>query len=77
MMKFIQSDKFGHFLGGYFLYDLTTDLGNVCVGLLVCFVISLVKELSDKYLRKSNFDWLDILAGVVGGVLNLVIWQIL
>ena len=40
--------------------------------LLIGFIIGLAKELFDKYIKKSRFDWLDLLATFAGSVVTAI-----
>lgn len=71
----IGTDKALHFFGGGFLcaifaivsllqdgvYTLEAINGSVLIGTIVTIVLIILKEIFDK-----KFDWIDVLAGVIG-----------
>jgi hypothetical protein len=61
----VYTDKIIHFLGGFFISTClqTGDISMVFPAVLV----GTGKELYDKYYKKTKFDWVDLLATVVGG----------
>lgn len=68
-------DKVLHFLAGwavtasvYMAYPI-----DLVLILLIGTLLGLVKELFDKYYRKSVFDWRDMLATSVGSIATILV----
>jgi len=56
-----------HLLMAYFLCTF--------LSVYVVFGLIIIKELIDKYIIKTKFSWLDVLAGVIGiGIYFLMFW---
>lgn len=61
----IPKDKLMHFCVGLLL----AQFAYLCVWLLVLpLIVGISKELYDKYVRKTGFNWWDLLATVLGVV---------
>lgn len=80
------NDKVKHFIAGfvicivgYFLIStLAIPVQASLIGMLLAFLAGLLKELYDKYIKKTYFDWLDWAVTNVGGISGFVsieIWQ--
>ncbi|WP_163309133.1 hypothetical protein [Dysgonomonas sp. 521] len=66
-------DKVLHFIVGLLL----AQLAYLCVWFIVLpLLIGIAKELYDKYVRKTGFNWLDIVATALGcmpiGIIYLI-----
>lgn len=62
-------DRLLHFAFGGWIACLAP---NWYYAILVGFCIGLIKELSDKYIKKSTFDYWDWLATFLGGVMTAI-----
>ena len=72
----IGSDKYLHFIVGMILATIVRlHVGALAAlaALLFVTVVMITKECIDHFIRKENFDWEDALAGVMGGVLMLIL----
>lgn len=72
----IGSDKYLHFIVGMMVaVILRLHVGALAalVALIFVTIIMIVKECIDHFIRKENFDWEDALAGVMGGVVILIL----
>lgn len=63
-------DKLLHFAFGGWLACLATTW---YYALLIGFILGLVKEVSDKYIKKSQFDYWDWAATFAGSVITVLI----
>ena len=68
-------DKIAHFALGYMIADLCEKTGFYAV--LIALLAGVSKELFDKYVKHTVFDWFDLACTVGGGFVaywfNLVI----
>lgn len=72
----IGSDKYLHFIVGMILATIVRlHVGALAalVALLFVTVVMITKECIDHFIRKENFDLTDALAGVMGGVVMLIL----
>lgn len=72
----IGSDKYLHFIVGMILAAIVRlHVGALAalVALLFVTVVMIAKETIDHFVRKENFDLKDALAGVMGGVVMLIL----
>ena len=72
----IGSDKYLHFIVGMILAAIVRlHVGALAAlaALLFVTVVMITKECIDHFIRKENFDWEDALAGVMGGVVMLIL----
>ena len=72
----IGSDKYLHFIVGMILSTIMRlHVGALAalVALIFVTIVMVAKECIDHFIRKENFDWEDALAGVMGGVLMLIL----
>lgn len=53
------------FIGGSFGYSL--------LGFIIALMVGFAKELIDKYVRKTKFDWKDIAWDIFGGTAGVII----
>lgn len=68
----MQTDKITH---ATICYAITLTIGlfiDWWVGVCVALMVGLGKELYDKY-KGNKFDWHDMLADVVGGVVGVIV----
>ena len=66
----IPKDKLIHFCSGL----MAAQFAYVWIWfILLPIVIGIVKEFYDKYIRKTSFNWFDLLATVLGAVPVLII----
>lgn len=70
MIKKIGIDRLLHFAFGGWLACLAP---NWYIALLIGFVIGLVKELSDRCIKKSKFDIWDLSATFLGSIISALI----
>ena len=86
----IAIDKKYHAIAGFFIgsvaYVASIDYGaSVLLGIVVAGftagLIGVLKELHDKYYKRSQFDWEDVLATIagspIGALLGILIVKIL
>lgn len=72
----IGSDKYLHFIVGMILAAIVRlHVGALAalVALVAVAIVMVAKETIDHFVRKENFDWKDALAGVMGGVVTLIL----
>ena len=72
----IGSDKYLHFIVGMILATimrLHVGILAALAALLFVTIVMIAKECIDHFIRKENFDWEDALAGVMGGVVMLIL----
>ena len=68
-------DKMLHFAFGGWITAKFCESGIILaavIGILFCGIISIIKERLDE-----KFDWKDIAAAMLGGVVELVTWYII
>jgi len=67
-------DKIYHFLAGFIIAIIS--MGIVKLGepttLLIVAVVAIGKELFDLYIRKTSFNWWDVLATILGSILLFI-----
>ena len=80
------NDKIKHFIAGfvvcivgYFLIRFFLELFTIpfyvqasLAGMLLAFLAGLLKELYDKFIKKTYFDWLDWAVTNVGGIIGFI-----
>lgn len=72
----IGSDKYLHFIVGMILATIVRlHVGALAALMALIFVaiVMIAKECIDHFIRKENFDWVDALFGVMGGVVMLIL----
>lgn len=69
----IGSDKYLHFIVGMMVAAIMRLHVGVLSALTAVTIVMVVKECIDHFIRKENFDLTDALAGVIGGVVMLMI----
>lgn len=69
----IGSDKYLHFIVGMIAATIVRLHIGVLAALIFVTIIMIIKEVVDHFIRKENFDWKDVLAGVMGGAVMLIL----
>lgn len=72
----IGSDKYLHFIVGMMVAAIVRlHVGALAalIALIFVTIVMVTKECIDHFIRKENFDWEDTLAGVMGGVVMLIL----
>lgn len=72
----IGSDKYLHFIVGMILATIVRlHVGALAalIALIFVTIVMVTKECIDHFIRKENFDLTDALAGVMGGVVMLIL----
>lgn len=72
----IGSDKYLHFIVGMMVAAIMRlHVGTLAalVALIFVTIVMVTKECIDHFVRKENFDLTDALAGVMGGVVMLIL----
>ena len=69
----MQKDKLDHFTYWY-TGTLTIGLIHVPTAIISMFLLGIIKELWDKYIKKQQFNWFDLLADCIG--IGVAIWII-
>lgn len=69
----IGSDKYLHFIVGMILAAIVRLHVGALAALTAVTIVMIAKECIDHFIRKENFDWEDTLAGVIGGVVMLIL----
>lgn len=75
-MADIGSDKYLHFIVGMMVATIVRlHVGALAalVALIFVTIVMVTKECIDHFVRKENFDLTDALAGVMGGVVMLIL----
>lgn len=69
----IGSDKYLHFIVGIMVAAIMRLHVGALAALAAVAIVMVAKECIDHFLRKENFDWKDALAGVMGGIVTLIL----
>lgn len=69
----IGSDKYLHFIVGMILATIVHLHVGALAALTAVAIVMIAKECIDHFIRKENFDWKDVLAGILGGVAMLIL----
>ena len=69
----IGSDKYLHFIVGMMVAAIVRLHVGALAALAAVAIVMVAKECIDHFVRKENFDWKDALAGVIGGVVMLIL----
>lgn len=69
----IGSDKYLHFIVGMILATIVRLHVGALAALIAVTIVMVAKECIDHFIRKENFDLADALAGVMGGVVMLIL----
>lgn len=69
----IGSDKYLHLIVGMMVAAVMRLHVGVLAALTAVAMVMTAKEMVDHFVRKENFDLIDALAGVIGGVVMLIL----
>ena len=69
----IDSDKYLHFIVGMMVAAVMRLHVGALAALVAVAIVMIAKEIIDHFIRKENFDWKDALAGIMGGVVMLIL----
>lgn len=69
----IGSDKYLHFIVGMMVATIMRLHVVALAALTAVAIVMIAKECVDHFIRKENFDWKDVLAGVMGGAVMLIL----
>ena len=69
----IKEDKANHFIYGLLIYFIITLLFGDLIGMIVCLLSAILKEIYDHYNPNHRFDWWDFIWTVMGGLVGLLI----
>lgn len=69
----IGSDKYLHFIVGMMVAAVMRLHVGALAALTAVVMVMTAKEMVDRFVRKENFDWEDALAGVMGGIVTLIL----
>lgn len=69
----IGSDKYLHFIVGMMVAAIMRLHVGALAALTAVVIVMAGKECIDHFIRKENFDWEDTLAGIMGGVVMLIL----
>ena len=67
-------DKILHATVCYLIVLTLAHLYSLTTGIVWAVIWGILKELYDKYIKKTCFDWSDIKADIVGIIAGIVIW---
>lgn len=68
----MRTDLINHILLGFFIATVFQFAGIYVI--LIALFAGLLKELYDKFIKKTMFDWKDLVCTGVGGFLAWIIW---
>lgn len=69
----IGSDKYLHFIVGTMVAAVMRLHVGALAALTAVVIVMAGKEMVDHFVRKENFDLKDALAGVMGGIVTLIL----
>lgn len=69
----IGSDKYLHFIVGMILAAIVRLHVGALAALIFVTIVMIAKECVDHFVRKENFDLMDALFGIMGGVVMLIL----
>lgn len=69
----IGSDKYLHFIVGMMVAAVMRLHVGALAALTAVVIVMAGKEMVDHFVRKENFDLKDALAGVMGGIVTLIL----
>ena len=69
----IGSDKYLHFIVGMMVAAVMRLHVGALAALTAVVMVMTAKEMVDHFVRKENFDLKDALAGVMGGIVTLIL----
>ncbi len=72
------SDKTLHFMAGFIIAGLGAFLvSNILYGIILGAIAGVGKEVYDKYVKKTFFDFFDMFATIVGAYAIIPVWEFL
>lgn len=69
----IKEDKIMHFSAGYFTCRIVTFFAPVYIGLALCIIMAISKEVYDKRIKHTFFSVPDMVATIIGGIFSLIL----
>ena len=69
----IGSDKYLHFIVGMIVATIVRLHVGTLAALTAVAIVMIAKECVDHFIRKENFDLTDVLFGIIGGVVTLIL----
>lgn len=68
-------DKVTHFLAGWVIVDLISHVfpNYSILALIIAITVAISKEAIDKYIRKTIWDWMDLLVTCLGAVIAFLL----
>ena len=69
----VGSDKYLHFIVGMMVAAVMRLHVGALAALTAVVMVMTAKEMVDHFVRKENFDLKDALAGVMGGIVTLIL----
>ena len=66
-------DRLLHFGVGFFIFTTSTLLLSYTKSLIILIAIGIIKELIDKYIKKSKFDVIDLLFTILSGLILTIL----
>ena len=69
----IGSDKYLHFIVGMMVAAIVRLHVGTLAALTAVAIVMIAKEMVDHFVRKENFDLMDALFGIMGGVVTLIL----
>lgn len=69
----VGSDKYLHFIVGMMVAAVMRLHVGALAALTAVAMVMTAKEMVDHFVRKENFDLKDALAGVMGGIVTLIL----
>lgn len=67
-----RDDKLMHLLVNYTVVTVSKYLNLLPAGIILAIALSFGKELYDKYIKKTKFDWEDIQADFLGIIMGIL-----
>ena len=75
--KSMTSDKVLHSLFTFFMcWVWLAIIRSIIISLIVTIALMVIKELYDRDIKGTKFDWYDMLANGIGVILFIIIWFI-
>lgn len=65
-------DKLLHLNAGAFVYFIFSLFSGVAICFLAVVLVAILKEVFDKYIKKSTFCYMDIIYTILGGILMFI-----
>lgn len=73
MRKYI--DKILHFFISAFMVAIFATFLDIHIAAVLAFCVGISKELFDQFQPGNKFDWLDLLADLIGVLIGVLLWQ--